>query len=190
MSSTSPGGGAGIYSHAALETLWQSAGGPAAAADVAAAVAQAESGGNPDATSPNPDGGTNVGLWQLDTRGKGAGHTIAQLRNPGTNAALAVAGSSGGTDWSAWATYASGAYKAYLTGKTTGVQTNPPPVTSQPTGLAAIGAAVTALGQPNLWLRAGEIILGIVLLAIGIARVTRAVPVATSIARTAGAVAL
>lgn len=191
MSNITTGGGAGqTYSHAQLETLWQSAGGSHSAADTAAAIAQAESAGNSAVTSPNPDGGTNVGLWQLDTRGKGAGHTIAQLQNPATNARLAVAGSSDGSDWSAWATYASGAYKAYLTGAATGVQPNPPPVTTQPTGLAAIGSFFSTLGQANLWIRVGEVALGIVLLAVGIARITSAVPAATSIAKTAGAVAV
>ena len=35
---------------------------------IAVAVAMAESTNNPDATSSNPDGGTNVGLWQIDTK--------------------------------------------------------------------------------------------------------------------------
>ncbi len=34
----------------------------------AVAVAMAESSGNPDATSKNPDGGTNTGLWQIDSK--------------------------------------------------------------------------------------------------------------------------
>jgi len=109
-----------VYSYAQLEQLWLNAGGSKATAPLAAAVAEAESGGNSAATSPNPDGGTNVGLWQLDTPGgKGAGYTVAQLEDPVTNATVAVAGSSGGSDWSAWATFASGAYKAFMSGSTT-----------------------------------------------------------------------
>jgi hypothetical protein len=77
-------------------------------------------------------------------------------------------------------------------------------------GGAAIGGvtqqAVTGVGQTtpvqltqgilsvlqngNLWLRIGEGILGIVLIAIGIAKLTNAVPAATKIAKTAGAVAV
>jgi hypothetical protein len=56
----------------------------------------------------------NVGLWQLDTKGKGAGHSVAELQDPATNARLAVLGSANGTDWSAWATFGSGAYRQYL----------------------------------------------------------------------------
>ena len=105
---------AGDYSHAQLEQLWTASGGSSGTANVAAAIAQAESSGNKDVTSSNPDGGTNVGLWQLDTKGKGAGYTVAQLQDPTTNAHVAIMGSSNGTDWSAWATYASGAYRKFL----------------------------------------------------------------------------
>jgi hypothetical protein len=95
----------GAYSNGALQSLWIMAGGSPAKAGVAACIAQHESGGNAGATSSNPDGGTNVGLWQLDTPGgKGAGFTVAQLQNALTNARVAVKGSSNGTDWSAWST--------------------------------------------------------------------------------------
>jgi len=103
-STTAPPPG-GSYSHSQLMGLWQMAGGSAATANNAACHAIQESGGNPKVTSPNPDGGTNVGLWQLDTPGGvGAGYTIAQLQDPVTNARVAVQGSGGGTNWSDWAT--------------------------------------------------------------------------------------
>lgn len=105
--------------YAQLEGLWITNGGNKAVAPLAAAIAMAESSGRTDVTSANPDGGVNVGLWQLDTRGKGAGHTVADLQNPATNAAVAVQGSKDGTDWSAWATYASGAYKRFMNAGTT-----------------------------------------------------------------------
>lgn len=107
------------YSYAQLEGLWINNGGNRAVAPLAAAIAEAESAGQAAVTSANPDGGVNVGLWQLDTKGKGAGHTVAQLQDPATNAAVAVAGSKDGTDWSAWATFASGAYKRFMNGSTT-----------------------------------------------------------------------
>jgi len=95
----------GSYSHSQLMGLWRLAGGSAASAQNAACHAIQESGGNPLVTSRNPDGGTNVGLWQLDTPGgKGAGYSVADLQDPVTNARAAVAGSSDGTDWTAWAT--------------------------------------------------------------------------------------
>jgi hypothetical protein len=108
------------YSYAQLEQLWINNGGSKVTAPVAAAIAMAESSGNAAATSSNPDGGTNVGLWQLDTPGGvGAGHTPAQLEDPNTNAAIAVKGSSNGSNWGDWATYGSGAYRQYLNGSTT-----------------------------------------------------------------------
>jgi lysozyme-like protein len=118
------GGSAGqTLTIAQLEALWIKAGGPAAKAPVAASVAMAESSGRTAVTSSNPDGGVNVGPWQLDTKGKGAGKTVAQLQNPLTNAQLAVKGSSGGADWSAWATYASGAYSSFMTAATSAIGT-------------------------------------------------------------------
>jgi Lysozyme like domain len=96
--------GALSYNQAALVTLWQQAGGSAATARNAACHAMQESGGNSKVTSSNPDGGINVGLWQLDTKGVGAGHSIAELQNPMLNAQLTVQATSNGQDWSEWST--------------------------------------------------------------------------------------
>lgn len=94
----------GTYGNAQLEQLWTANGGSAAQAPNAAAHAMQESSGNKDATSANPDGGTNVGLWQLDTKGVGAGYTVAQLKDPNLNARLTVMATVNGTNWSQWAT--------------------------------------------------------------------------------------
>ena len=82
--------------------LWLANGGSLGAAPGALAHAYAESSLSPAVTSSNPDGGTNVGLWQLDTKGVGAGHTVAELQNPDTNAKLTVQGSHDGADWGPW----------------------------------------------------------------------------------------
>lgn len=95
---------AGSYSAAQLQALWTANGGDPAQATNAGCHGIQESSGNPDATSANPDGGTNVGLWQLDTKGVGAGYSVAELQNPATNARLTVIGTKNGTDWSDWAT--------------------------------------------------------------------------------------
>lgn len=92
----------GTYDTASLGVLWVSQGGSGQTAFEAANVAMAESSGNPDATSSNPDGGTNVGLWQLDTKGVGAGYTVEQLQDPATNARITVMHTANGTNWSAW----------------------------------------------------------------------------------------
>lgn len=108
LANTSPGHTGGTFSNAQLQSLWIMAGGSPSKAGVAACIAEHESSGRASVTSGNPDGGTNVGLWQLDTPGgKGAGYSITQLQDPLTNARVAVRGSSNGTDWSAWSTAAS-----------------------------------------------------------------------------------
>ncbi len=57
-------------------------------------------------------------------------------------------------------------------------------------GLDAIGAFFSTLAEPNLWKRVGYVGLGVVLLAIGVAKLTNAVPIATKIAKTAGVLAI
>ncbi|MEU9022347.1 hypothetical protein [Actinomadura sp. NPDC048394] len=65
------------------------------------------------------------------------------------------------------------------------------------TGVKEAGDAVTSvtndvlkpLFQANLWIRVAEVALGIILIAVGLARITNAVPIATKIAKTAGMVA-
>ena len=104
----------GSFDKSALTALWTKNGGAPGAANTAAAVALAESSGRPGVTSPNPDGGTNVGLWQLDTKGVGAGYSTAQLADPDTNARVTIIGSLNGANWSPWQTYVEGTYKKFL----------------------------------------------------------------------------
>lgn len=59
---------------------------------------------------------------------------------------------------------------------------------SIPNPLAAVGDFLSRLTQANTWIRVGEVLLGIVLLAVGVARLTNAVPAATKIAKTAAKV--
>jgi hypothetical protein len=95
----------GAYDHAGLMKLWTANGGDPSQANNAACHAIQESSGNPNITSSNPDGGTNVGLWQLDTPGGvGAGHSIAQLKDPNLNARITIKATNNGRNWSAWAT--------------------------------------------------------------------------------------
>lgn len=106
--------GTTAYTHNTLEQLWTSTGGSVNTANLAAAIAQAESSGNAGALSSNPDGGQNVGLWQLDTKGEGAGYTVSQLQDPDTNARITIMKTANGTNWGPWETYHTGAYKKYL----------------------------------------------------------------------------
>lgn len=57
-------------------------------------------------------------------------------------------------------------------------------------GLAAIGDFFGRLSEGSTWIRVGEVVLGLILLAVGVARITHAVPAATKIAKTVGAVAV
>jgi hypothetical protein len=91
----------GDYSCSALESLWVSVGGNPADEFIAAQIATAESGGNPDAISPTDD----FGLWQIN-----ASHGAQATLNPTLNAEAAVSISDDGTNWDPWTTYTSGIY--------------------------------------------------------------------------------
>ena len=91
----------GDYSCAGLEQIWEEAGGSASTARMAAEIAKAESGGNPNAISPTDD----FGLWQINA----SNGSLATL-NPLGNARSAVEMSHNGSNWNAWTTYHSGAY--------------------------------------------------------------------------------
>ena len=94
----------GLWSAGALRQLWIMNGGNPAAAQNAVCHAMQESSGSATVTSSNPDGGINVGLWQLDTKGVGAGHTVAQLQDPNLNCRLTIQATGNGRNWSQWAT--------------------------------------------------------------------------------------
>ena len=93
----------GTFSCSALEALWEQAGGAPGEAFMAAEIAMAESGGNPNAVSPTDD----WGLWQINAS-HGPGEATL---NPYANARAAVAISGDGTNWGAWTTFTSGAYR-------------------------------------------------------------------------------
>lgn len=94
--------GKGSYSRAGAAQLWVSNGGPSSTAAFAAAVAMAESGGSATVTSSNPDGGINVGIFQLDTKGVGAGYSAEQLQDANLNTQITIMATNGGTNWSEW----------------------------------------------------------------------------------------
>jgi hypothetical protein len=63
------------------------------------------------------------------------------------------------------------------------VQQSPNPLTDLKS--AAVNSNLNPLGalfQANIWMRVGEVVLGLILIAIGVAELTHAVPVATKIA--------
>ena len=138
-------GPAQTYSYAQLEQLWINAGGPAAQAPTAAAIALAESRGVSNAAYPStyvaPGAGSNTdatGLWQI--LGVPSGFSPAQLTDPAANAAMAVAKYKGaGNSFSPWVTYNDGSYKANLQNSTT-----PDPNVPAAAGGAAAGTVTQA----------------------------------------------
>lgn len=101
------------YSYAQLEGLWTQAGGDASVAPIMAAIAEAESSGNSQATNHNTNGTEDVGLWQINSIW-GPLQTFDPLGN--AKAAVQIYKQQG---LSAWSTYNSGAYKQYVNGSTT-----------------------------------------------------------------------
>lgn len=127
--------------YAQLEGLWlKTAAGTSYAtkpwAALMAAIAEAESGGNPGAVNNQDNGGkqSSYGLWQISTGTHAA--PSPNWADPATNANLALQKLQGqGLD--AWGTYSSGAYKAYVSGSTT-------PDPNVPANPAAIDAELTS----------------------------------------------
>jgi hypothetical protein len=122
-----------IYDYAQLEGLWDEAGGPPAQASLAAAIAEAESGGNPLAAYPGttvaPGMGSTTdatGLWQI--LGLPAGDfTAAELTDPYENAKMAVAKyTQAGDSFTPWQTYDEGDYDLQNVAPTSkGIPTGP-----------------------------------------------------------------
>lgn len=97
-----------------LQQLAWSVGFPSTSVATAAAVAFAESGGNPGAvgdTSITPGG--SVGLWQINLASHPQ-YTRQFLLDPVNNAKAALAVSQGGSNWNPWTTYRTGVYRRYL----------------------------------------------------------------------------
>ena len=103
--------GIGKLNFAELQALASNAG--FSDPSTAAAIALAESSGNPNAVGDLNITGGSVGLWQINLKAHPE-YTAAQLTDPQTNAnaAFAVFQAAGG--FSPWTTYNTGAYQAYL----------------------------------------------------------------------------
>ena len=80
--------------------------------ELAAAVAMAESGGNANAVGDLYLGGS-YGLWQINSKAHPQ-FSVAMLFDPTYNARAAFEVSKGGTDWTPWTTFRTGAYRQYL----------------------------------------------------------------------------
>lgn len=68
---------------------------------------------------------------------------------------------------------------------------NPPGTTvTGPSPAGGLSGFLSTLSEGSLWIRVVEVGLGLILIAVGVARLTHAVPIATSVAKTVGAVAI
>jgi hypothetical protein len=137
-----------------LQALASSVGFPDA--NLAAAVAMAESKGNPSATAivtdPAPGDGPerSFGLWQINTLAHPS-YNESLLLDPTYNAQAAFAISSGGQNWKPWSTFTKGYYRQYYAGPSTGLSF----AMKVAIGLAVVGGAyiyVELTGRPR-WLR-------------------------------------
>lgn len=108
----------------------------------AVAIAIAESGLNPnamgDTTIQTSTWGPSIGLWQIRSlkadQGTGRTRDAARLKDPAFNARSMYEISNGGSDWSPWSVYTSGAYRANL----------------DTVAAATSGGAGAAPGQPSV----------------------------------------
>ena len=108
-------------SQSAIYTLALESGLTPARAKVAAAIAMAESGGDPNAHNSKPPD-DSYGLWQINMIGslgparRAHFHLTsdAQLLDPKMNAAAMYSISIHGGNFSPWSTYTSGSYRKYL----------------------------------------------------------------------------
>lgn len=107
----------------------QAAGLTGAAVDTAVAVALAESGGNTKAHNAIPPD-DSYGLWQINMLGsmgperrrKLGISSNSALYDPAVNARAMAMISSGGSNFTPWSTYTSGAYRKHLSGGAGGVE--------------------------------------------------------------------
>lgn len=108
------GGAGGTYDKPRLMQLWQSQGGPASVANLAAAVALAESSGNPGSIGIPTTAGRAHGLWQIMWPLHAPSYPGRDPLNPADNAYMAVRLSNGGTNWQPWEAYTRGMHTKYL----------------------------------------------------------------------------
>ena len=123
----------------------------------AAAIAMAESRGNPSAqnivTNPAPGNGPerSFGLWQINTLAHPQ-YDEQSLLNPTYNAQAAFAVSKGGTDFTPWSTYNHGDYEQYMTDSgNSAVNLTPAMTAAIAFGIVGTAAAAAYLLAPEMF---------------------------------------
>lgn len=169
------------YSYAQLESLWEQAGGSTALAPVMAAIAMAESGGNPAAVNSSTDA---TGLWQINLSAGNGAYVPgggANATNPLDNAKAAVAIEKE-QGLGAWTTYTSGAYHQFLEGNvpasaagtaasatdtaatTAGISIFPTDITGFFSDANSLVTKLLWIVNPTSWIRIGAFLAGAALL--------------------------
>lgn len=192
---TDPQTGAHGLSQDDLYTLALDAGLSAAHAKEAAAIAMAESGGDPNQHNTKPPD-DSYGLWQINLYGNLASrvHTLglsgpADLYSPPVNARAMAVISAKGSNFHPWSTYGGAAYHSFLAKPVQRSDTNngiiggvlgvaaAPFQAAESTAQAAADAA-KALGKtaewvsnPRNWIRVAYVIGGVVVLVVGISTI-------------------
>jgi hypothetical protein len=147
--------------------------------DVATGVAVgfAESRGNTNARHTNSNGSEDLGWLQINTVHKALIGT-GSWSNPADNARMAhsVWQDAGGS-WHPWSTFNSGSYLPFLPAGIAAAKLPPGNTTVQPTAISAnpldaISNLAKFLGDPNSWKRVCYVIAGMVLLVVGLFRLT------------------
>jgi hypothetical protein len=149
---------------------------------IAVAVALAESSGDTNSHNALPPD-DSYGLWQINMLGSlGPSRraqfgitTNTQLFDPAVNAKAMAILSSQGTNWKPWSTYTSGKYRFYLPRGETAAGTS---ASVETVGLSDtfsnIGALADTLSNPKTWVRVSMALGGLILVLIGIFRITGA----------------
>jgi hypothetical protein len=179
---------------------------------IAAAIAMAESGGDPNAHNTNAETGDNsYGIWQINMKGKLGPERRSEfglknneaLYDPKTNARVMAELSLYGHNFKPWTTYKNGKYKAYLD--------NPVEKTSNSTvdtikSIPGVGAATDAaqalarssevlaksavwLSNPQNWTRVAFVVGGGVVAVAGIVMVLQSSSAGRAATKTATGVA-
>lgn len=144
-----------ILSYEQIENTAQNVGFSPQGAQTIAAIALAESGGNSQAISPrNMNGSIDYGLVQINSIHFNEGAiSQAQALNPVSALSYALKLSKGGTDFTPWTTFNTGAYERYLQSPSPGGDTSvvgTADTTSAGSGLAGINSFLTDKGHEIL----------------------------------------
>lgn len=192
-----------MTSQAQIYALALGAGLTPARAKTAAAIAMAESGGNPAAhnTAGRDD---SYGLWQINMKGslgparrKQLGLAAnADLLDPATNAHAMAVISRQGASFVPWTTYVDGAYLAHLSGSTTaGLHLPLPSLPSIPDVTApfrdfgqivvVIAHAAAWVSNSENWVRVLYVVGGLVVGVAGVSMLIKGTPVGTAATKAA-----